>query len=180
MTTAPTPTPTPRPTPRPEPPSVVRTTVPRSIVVAAAAFIIAGALRMTAATELLRLSPTFAVIFYLVAAAQIGFGLALVAGNRPTPTTTVATTAMVICLVFIGSWLVVTTAMVPLYPLMNGPYPIDVVDLATAVLEAISVVALSRAIPPATRRKVVWTLVALVGAAWLIWSGIIVSHGLSN
>lgn len=164
----------------PQPLSVVRTTVPLSVVVAAAAFIIAGALRMTAATELLRLSPTFATLFYVVAAAQIGFGLALVAGNRPTPTTAVATTAMVISLGFIGSWLVVTTAMVPLYPLMNGPYPIDVVDLATAVLEAVSVVALSRAMPPATRRKVVWSLVGLVGAAWLIWVGIIASNGLAN
>jgi hypothetical protein len=67
-----------------------------------------------------------------------------------------------------------------LYPLMNGPYPIDVVDLATAVLEAVSVVALSRAMPPATRRKVVWSLVGLVGAAWLIWVGIIASNGLAN
>jgi hypothetical protein len=168
------------PTPAPPELSVLRTTLPLSVVVAAAAFIITGALRMTAATELLQLSPTFAVIFYLVAAAQLGFGLVLVAGKRPAPTTTVATTAMVICLGFIGAWLVVTTAMVPLYPLMNGPYPIDVVDLATTVLEAVSVVALSRAIPPATRRKVVWTLVALVGAAWLIWIGIIAWNGLSN
>jgi hypothetical protein len=167
MTTAPSPT-------------LVRTTIPRSVIVAAAAFLIAGALRMTAATELLRLSPTFAALFYVVAIAQLGFGLALVAGTRPTPSTPVAVTAMVITLGFIGVWLVATTAMVPIYPLMNGPYPIDVIDLGTAVLEGTSVVALARSMPPATRRKVVWTLVGLIAAAWLIWIGIIVSHGLSD
>lgn len=160
--------------------SVVRTTLPRSTIVAAAAFIVAGALRLTAATEQLGLSTGFAILFYVVAAAQIGFGLVLSAGTRPTPPTPVAMAAMVVSLGFIGLWLVATTALVPTYPLMNSPYPIDVVDLGTAVLEATSVVALCKSMPQPTRQRVVWTLVGLIAAAWLVWAGIIMVRGLSD
>lgn len=160
--------------------SALRTSLPRSTTIAAAAFLIAGALRLTAATELLGLSAAFAVSFYLVAAAQLGFGLLLATGTRPRPRLPVALTAMVLTLGFVGLWLVATTATVPIYPLMNSPYPIDVLDLGTAVLEVTSVVALCKSFPHPTRRRIGWTLVGLCAAAWLVWLAIIVTHGLTD
>ena len=160
--------------------STVATDPPRSAVVAATAFALAGALRLTAATEQLGLSAGFAVLFYIVAVAQIGFGVLLGVGARRAMHTSTATAAMVITLALVGLWMIATTAVVPIYPLMNGGYPVDAIDLATAILELTSVIALCRSLPPPTRRRVAWTLVGLVAAAWLIWAGVVVAAGAAN
>ena len=73
-----------------------------------------------------------------------------------------------------------TTAVVPRYPLLNGPYPVDVLDLGSAILEATAVVALCRSLPRQTRRRVVWGLIGLVSAAWLVWVVIVTVAGLSD
>lgn len=160
--------------------STVATEPPRSGVVAATAFALAGALRLTAATEQLGLSAGFAVLFYVVAIAQIGFGVLLGVGARRAMNTATATVAMVITLALVGLWLVATTATVPIYPLMNGGYPVDAIDLATAILELTSVIALCRSLPPPARRRVGWTLIGLVAAAWLIWVGIVAAAGIAD
>ncbi|WP_027943341.1 hypothetical protein [Amycolatopsis taiwanensis] len=160
--------------------SAVRTSLSRSVIVAATAFVLAGALRLTAAAEQLGVSVGFGVLFFVAAVAQIAFGVLLSIGGRRTTATPVAVAAMMITLVFIGLWLVATLSMVPLYPIMNGPYPIDVLDLGSAILEATSVVALCRSLPQPARRRVAWSLVGLVSVAWLVWSVIVVGSGLSN
>ncbi len=158
----------------------VWTSVPRSTMVAATAFALAGVLRLTTAIEQVGLDVGFTVLFFVVAAAQIGFGLLLGVGNRRAATTPVLVTAMVITLAFVALWLVATTATVPLYPLLNGPYPVDVLDLGAAILEVTSVVVLCRSLPDGLRRRVVWGLVGLVAAAWLVWVVIVTMSGLSD
>ncbi|HEX3647387.1 MAG TPA: hypothetical protein VHV49_03110 [Pseudonocardiaceae bacterium] len=160
--------------------SAVTADLPRAVVVAATAFVLAGALRLTAGAEQLGLSSGFAVLFFVVAAAQIAFGALLGVGAHRVRTTVVVVVAMVITLVLFGLWFVATTATVPTYPLMNGPYPVDVVDLTTAVLEVTSVIALCRSLPQPTRRRVAWTMIGLVVTAWLVWVGIITATGLSD
>ncbi|HEX5119208.1 MAG TPA: hypothetical protein VFW65_28800 [Pseudonocardiaceae bacterium] len=154
--------------------------LPRSAVVAATAFVLAGALRLAAGAEQLGLSSGFAILFFLVAIAQIGFGVLLGVGMRQAMSMIAATAAMVMTLILVGLWLVATTATVPIYPLMNGPYPVDVIDLATALLEVTSVVALCRSLPQPARRRVGWTLIGLVVAAWLVWVGIVATVGLTD
>ncbi|HEX3589002.1 MAG TPA: hypothetical protein VHV74_05165 [Pseudonocardiaceae bacterium] len=163
-----------------QPLSAASTSLSRSAVVAATAFVLAGTLRLTAASEQLGLSAGFAVLFFVVAAAQIGYGVALGRGTRRATATPVATAAMVITLALIGLWLVVTTATTPIYPLMTGPYPIDVIDLGTAVLEITSIIALCRSLPQPARRRVAWALVILTAVAWLVWGGIVAVAGLSD
>jgi hypothetical protein len=158
----------------------VRTSLPRSTVVAATAFVLAGALRLTTAVEQLGLDVGFAVFFLAVAVAQTGFGALLSTGGRRTATTPVKVTAAVITVGLIGLWLAATTAVVPRYPLLNGPYPVDVLDLGSAILEATAVVALCRSLPGQTRRRVVWGLIGLVSAAWLVWVVIVTVAGLSD
>ena len=158
----------------------VATTLSRSAIVAATAFVLAGALRLTGAAVQLGLSSGFAVFFFVVAAAQIGYGVLLSIGSRRAMATLTATAAMVLTLALLGLWLVVTTATTPLYPLMTGPYPIDVIDLSTAILELTSVVALCRSLAQPARRRVTWTLVGLVAAAWLVWVGLVVASGLAD
>jgi hypothetical protein len=160
--------------------SAVPTGPPRSVVVAATAFLLAGALRLTTAAEQFGLDVGFAVLFFAVAAAQIGFGVLLGVGVRRATATPANVAAMVVTLGFIGLWLVATTATVPTYPLLNGPYPVDVLDLGSAVLEVTSIVALCGSLPRRTRHRVVWGLVGLVGAAWLTWVVLIVTAGLSD
>lgn len=154
--------------------------LPRSAVIAATACVLAGALRLTAGAEQLGLSTGFAVLYFVVAGAQIGFGVLLGVGERRATVTPVAAAAMVITLVLVGLWLVATTATVPIYPLMNGPYPVDVIDLSTAALEVTSVIALCRSLPRPARGRVGWTLIGLTVAAWLVWVVIIAVAGLSN
>lgn len=161
-------------------PPAVRSTLPRSVTVAATVFVVTGALRLTTAAEQLGLSAGLAALFFVVAAAQIAFGLALAAGVPRMTSTPVAITAMVITLAFIAGWLVVTTSTVPLYPLMNGDFAVDVLDLAAAILELTGVVALCRSLPQQTRPRVVWTLVGMASAAWLLWVVIAVIAGLAN
>jgi hypothetical protein len=158
----------------------VRTSLPRTTIVAATAFVLAGALRLTAGAEQLGLSAGFATLFFVAAAGQIGFGVLLSVGSRRATAVPVAVAAMVISLAFVGLWLVATTATVPIYPLMNGALAVDVVDLATALLEITSVVALCRSMPQPTRRRVVWGLTGLVCAGWLLWAVIVVTTGLSD
>jgi hypothetical protein len=158
--------------------SAVRTSLSRSAIVAATAFVLAGALRLAAATEQVGLSVGFGVLFLIVAVAQIGFGVLVSIGSRRAMATPAAVAAMVITLAFLGLWLVATLSTVPLYPVMNGPYPVDVLDLGTAILEVTSVVALCRSLPQPTRRRVAWGLVGLVSAAWMVWSVITVVYGL--
>jgi hypothetical protein len=160
--------------------SAVRTSLSRPIVVAAAAFVLAGALRLTAAAEQLTLSKGLAVAFFVVAVVQIGFGLVLSSGWRRATTLPVAVTAMVVTMGFIGVWLVATTATVPLYPIMNGPYAVDVVDLGAAIMEVTSIVALCKSLPETYRRRVVWSLVGLIAVAWAVWSVVVVTSGLSD
>ena len=62
-------------------------------VVAATACVLAGALRLTAGAEQLGLSLGFAVLFVVVAVAQIGFGVVLGVGARWATTTVAAVTA---------------------------------------------------------------------------------------
>ena len=162
------------------PQSVSQANLPRSAVVAATAFVLAGALRLTAGAEQLGLSTGFAVLFFVVAVAQVGFGVLVGVGSRRASTTVVAVTAMVITLALVGLWMVATTATTPIYPLMNGPYPVDAIDLSTAVLELTSVIALCRSLPPQTRRRVGWVLVGLVAAAWLVWAGIVAAISLAD
>jgi hypothetical protein len=156
----------------------IGTSMPHSGVVAATAFALAGALRLTAATVQLDLSAGFAVFFFVVAAGQIGYGILLGIGAHRAMTTFTATAAMVITLALVGLWLVATTATTPVYPLMTGPYPVDVIDLGTAVLELTSVVALCKSLPQPARRRVTWTLVGLVALVWLAWVAIVVTNGL--
>lgn len=158
--------------------SAIETGMPRSAVVAATAFALAGALRLTAATVQLDLSAGFAVFFFVVAAGQIGYGILVGIGARRATTTFTATAAMVLTLALVGLWLVATTATTPVYPLMTGPYPVDVIDLGTAVLELTSVVALCKSVPQPARRRVTWGLVGLVALAWLVWVAIVVTNGL--
>lgn len=160
--------------------SAVRTSLSRSVIVAATAFVLAGALRLTAATEQIGLSVGFWALFFVAAVAQIGFGVLLSIGSRRATATPVAVAAMVITLVFIGLWLVATLSTVPSYPIMNGPYPFDVLDLGTAIFEATSIVALCRSLRQPTRRRVAWSLIGLVSAAWMIWSIIVVVSGLAH
>jgi hypothetical protein len=160
--------------------SAVRTSLSRPIVVAATGFVLSGALRLTTAAEQLGLDVGFLVFFCTVAAAQIGFGVLLGIGVRRMRTTPVVVAAMVISLAFIGLWLVATTATIPTYPLLNGPYAVDVMDLGAAILEATSVVALCGSLPRQTRRRVVWGLIGLVAAAWLVWGVIVTVAGLSD
>lgn len=160
--------------------SAVRTGLPRSIVIAATAFVIAGALRLTAATEELGLSAGFVAAFAIVAAAQIGYGVLLGIGSRRAMSTAVTVSVMVISLAFVGLWLVATTATVPIYPLMNGGFAVDVVDLVTAMLEVTAVLALGRSMPQPTRGRVKWTLIGLAGAAWLVWGVIVVLNGITD
>jgi hypothetical protein len=160
--------------------STVRTSLPRPIVVAATAFVLAGALRLTTAAEQIGLDVGFTVLFLAVAAAQIGFGVLLSVGIQRVRTTPVVVAAMVISLAFISLWLVATTATVPTYPLLNGPYPVDVMDLGAAVLEATSIVALCRSLPQPTRRRVVWGMIGLMAAAWLLWVVLVSVAGLSD
>ncbi|HEX3589380.1 MAG TPA: hypothetical protein VHV74_07095 [Pseudonocardiaceae bacterium] len=160
--------------------SAVRTSLPRPIVVAATAFVIAGALRLTAAIEQLGLSAAYVVVFGVVAVAQISFGVLLAVGSRRATNTVVAVAAMVISLAFVGVWLVATTATVPIYPLMNSGFAVDVIDLATAILEVTSVVALVRSMPQPMRGRVKWTLIGLIAVAWLVWGIIIATNGLSD
>lgn len=155
--------------------SAVRTSLSRSVIVAATAFVLAGALRLTAAVEQLGLSMGFWLLFFVAALAQIGFGVLLSIGSRRATATPVAVAATVITLVFIGMWLVSTLSAIPLHPIMNGPYPFDVLDLGTAILEVTSVVALCTSMPQPTRRRVAWGLVGLVSAAWMAWSIIVVA-----
>jgi hypothetical protein len=157
-----------------------RTTMPRTTVVAATTFLLAGTLRLTAGAEQFGLSLGFAVFFFTVAAAQIGYGVWLSAGSRRALSTPVATAAMIISLGFVGLWLIATTATVPIYPLMTGGFAVDVFDLGTALLELVGVVALCRSLPQPTRRRVALTLVGLVAVAWMVWVVIIVSNGLHN
>ncbi|HEY1573272.1 MAG TPA: hypothetical protein VGG05_18160 [Pseudonocardiaceae bacterium] len=158
----------------------VTTNLPRSAVVAATACVLAGALRLTTGAEQLGLSLGFAVLFFVVAAAQIGFGVVLGVGARWATTTVAAITAMVITLGLVDLWLVATTATAPIYPVMNGPYPVDVIDLATAILELTSVAALCRSLPHPTRRRVGWGMIGLAVVAWLLWVGVIATLGLSD
>jgi hypothetical protein len=158
----------------------VRTTLPRSVVVAATAFVLTGVLLMATAAEQLSLSGALAALFFVIAAAQIGFGLLLGAGVRRVTSTPVAFTAMLVTLALIGAWLVVTTTTVPLYPLMNGDFAVDVLDLAGAILELTAVVALCRAQPERIRPRVTWSLVGIVSSAWLIWVVIAVISGLTH
>lgn len=160
--------------------SAVRTSLPRATVVAAAAFVLAGALRLTAAAEQLTLSKSLAVAFFVVAAVQIGFGLLLSSGWRRATTVPVAVTAMVATMAFIGLWLVATTSTVPLYPIMNGPYAVDVVDLGAAVMEVTSIVALCKSLPEKYRRRVMWSMVGLIAVAWAVWSVVVIMSGLSD
>lgn len=160
--------------------SAVETGLPRSAVVAATASMLAGTLRLTAGAEQFGLSSGFALLFLVVAVAQIGFGVMLSVGARRVMSTLVATVAMVITLALVGLWLVATTATVPIYPLMNGPYPIDVIDLSTAILEVTSVIALCWSLPQPIRGRVAWTLIGLVAAAWLVWAGVITAVSLSD
>jgi hypothetical protein len=162
------------------PPPAVWTSLPRSTTVAATAFILAGALRLTTAIEQIGLDVGFTTLFFVVAVAQIGFGLLLGVGARRATATPVVVTAMVVTLAFVALWLVATTATVPLYPLLNGPYPIDVLDLGSAVLEVTGVVALCRPLAPQLRRRVVWGLVGLVAAAWLVWTVVVTVSALTN
>ncbi|HEX3647986.1 MAG TPA: hypothetical protein VHV49_06125 [Pseudonocardiaceae bacterium] len=158
----------------------VRTTLSRSVMVAATAFVLAGALRLTTSAEQLGLSLGLAALFFVVAVVQIAFGLLLAIGTPRLTTTPVAYTAMVITLGLIGSWLLVTTTTVPLYPLMNGDFAVDVLDLAAALLELTAIIALGRSLPERTRSRVVWSLVGLVSAAWLAWVVVVVVSGLTN
>lgn len=158
----------------------VRTTLPRSVVVASTAFVLTGVLRMATAAEQLSLSGALAALFFVVAAAQIGFGLLLGAGVRRVTSTPVAFTAMLVTLALIGAWLVVTTTTVPLYPLMNGDFAVDVLDLAGAILELTAVVALCRSQPERIRPRVTWSLVGIVSSAWLTWVIIAVVSGLTH
>lgn len=160
--------------------SAVRTSLSRPVVVAATAFVLAGALRLTTAAEEVGLSVGFGMLFLVAAVAQIGFGVLLSIGARRAMATPAAVAAMVITLGFIGLWLVASLSIVPLYPIMNGPYPIDVLDLGTALLEVTSIVALCRSLPQPTRGRVAWSLVGLVAASWMVWSIITVVSGLTN
>lgn len=158
--------------------SAVRTSLSRPVIVAATAFVLAGTLRLAASTEQIGLSVGFGVLFFVAAVAQIGFGVLLSIGYRRATATPVAVAAMVVTLGFLGLWLVVTLSTVPLYPVMNGPYPIDVLDLATALLEITSVIALCRSLPQPTRGRVAWSLVGLVSAAWMTWTIVAVVSGI--
>jgi hypothetical protein len=160
--------------------STVRTSLPRPVVVAATAFVLAGALRLTTAVEQIGLDVRFTVLFIVVAAAQTGFGILLSVGVRRVRTTPVVVAAMVMSLAFIGLWLVATTATVPEYPLLNGPYPVDVLDLGSAILEAISIVALCKSLPQQLRRRVTWSLISLMAVAWLVWVVLVSVAGLSD
>jgi hypothetical protein len=158
----------------------VRTNLPRMTIVAASAFVLAGALRLTTAVEQIGLDVGFAVFFLAVAVAQLGFGALLSVGARRVMTVPVQVATMVVTLGLVALWFAATTAVVPRYPLLNGPYPVDVLDLGSAILETTAVVALCRALPARTRRRVVWSLVGLVSAAWLVWVVIITVAGLSD
>jgi hypothetical protein len=158
----------------------VRSTLPRSTIVASAAFVLAGGLRLASASEQLTLSLGYAAFFLVVAAAQITYGVMIGGGSRRAAATPYAVTAMLISLGLIGLWLVATTATVPIYPLMNGSLAVDVIDLGSTLLEATAVFALCRSLPVSQRRKVVWTLVGLVATAWLVWTVIVTVTGLSD
>ncbi|HEX5406682.1 MAG TPA: hypothetical protein VFX16_30785 [Pseudonocardiaceae bacterium] len=160
--------------------STVRTSLPRPIVIAATAFVLAGALRFTTAIEQVGLDVAFPVLFVVVAAAQVAFGALLSIDVQRLRTTPVVVSAMVASLAFIALWLVATTATVPEYPLLNGPYPVDVMDASAAVLEAISIVALCKSLPQPTRRRVMWGMIILMAGAWLVWVVIISVAGLSD
>jgi hypothetical protein len=160
--------------------STVRTGLPRPIVVAATAFVLAGALRLTTAVEQIGLDVVFTTLFIVVAVAQIGFGVVLSVGVRRARTAPVVVSAMVVTLAFIALWLFVTTATVPQYPLLNGPYPVDVMDLGSAVLEVTSIVALSKSLPQQLRRRVTWSLIGLMAVAWLVWGILVTVAGLSD
>jgi hypothetical protein len=152
----------------------------RATIVAATAFVLTGALRLATAAEQLGLDTGFAVLFFAAAVVQIGFGVLLSVGSRRANSTPVLVAAMVITLGFVGLWLVATVATVPVYPLMNGPYPVDVLDLGTALLELTSIAAICRSMPQRTRRRVVWGLIGLVSAAWLVWAVVVAVAGLSD
>lgn len=158
----------------------VRTTLPRTVVVAATAFLLAGTLRLTTAAEQLGLSMTFAVFFFVLAAAQIGYGILLSIGSRRAMSVPAAVTAMVLSLGLVALWLIATTSTVPLYPLMNGGFAVDVLDLGTSILQVTSVVALCRSLAQPARRRVTISLVSLVAAAWVVWVVIITVVGLQN
>ena len=149
-------------------------------MVAATAFVIAGALRLTAASEQLGLSAWFAVFFFVVAAAQIAYGVLVSIGSPRATSAPAVFAASAISLGLVGLWLVATTATVPIYPLMNGALAVDVIDLSTALLEMIGVAALCKSLPQPARGRVTWTLVALVAAAWLVWVFVIVTNGLTD
>lgn len=158
----------------------VRTTVPRVTIVAATAFLLAGTLRLTAGAEELGLSAGFAVAFFVLAAAQIGYGVSLSIGSRRALSVPAVTAAMVISLGLVGLWLVATTTVVPLYPLMTGGYPVDVLDLGTTLLEIVGVFALCRSLAPPWRGRVALGVGIAVAVAWVAWVVVVVVNGLSN
>jgi hypothetical protein len=158
----------------------VRSALPRTTIVAATTFLLAGAIRLTAGAEELGLSAAFAVAFFVLAVAQIGYGVLLTMGSRRALSAPAVATAMSVNLGLIGLWLVATTTTVPIYPLMTGGYPVDVLDLGTILLQIVGVLALRRSLPQSTRGRVTLVVGGLVAAAWLIWVVIVLHTGLSN
>lgn len=141
----------------------------RSTVLAGAAITILGAAHIAAGLQALSVSAVYSVFFFVVAPAQLLYGLVLLGKVPSAKNTGMLMTVLVGTLALVGLWLFAHIGWQPLFPPSDGPEALSELNVFAFGLELLAAVCLLVMLPKRNnlRRNTTYTVLGLTVAGWL-------------